>query len=160
MEVAFRKINPFGQLLILLVVLVIMLGAKYHSGLSLSALRDVARQNDLRRISAALQLYADDHSRWPATTGWSKSNEGGDFLVELKNQGYLKEVPLDPLNNDIFYYRYQSIVAGQYGCLTDGYVLQSVRLENTSGALGNGRCFDMDWLATAPIGLTFFGTGK
>ena len=90
--------------------------------------------------------------------GWDRSNdsvgEGIGFLSELVTAGYLTAVPFDPLNDEVYYYRYKRFKDGEYGCSDDFYVLQIARFETSNNSLGHGSCPNIDWTKIAPLGYT------
>ncbi len=92
--------------------------------------RDTRRKQDLHQIRIALNLYYNDKGYLPHTSNdylggdsncgtWDYSSETGagsgqtctatagtKFLEFLKKEGYMSQVPLDPINNgtgDVFY---------------------------------------------------------
>jgi type II secretory pathway pseudopilin PulG len=62
--------------------------------------RDVRRIGDIRMLQLALEMYYDDNKKYPIT----------DNMNELANllSGYMKDIPVDPLNKDNFRYKYES----------------------------------------------------
>jgi hypothetical protein len=100
----------------------------------------------------------DDHGEWPEenpTDGtWEDSYEnGGDFINALKNNGYMNEVPVDPINTSSsgYYYSYHVYPAGYRGCsLAEGefYVLGIRNMETFSGnhpSSPGWSCPDRNW---------------
>ncbi len=105
--------------------------------------RDVRRLADIAEIQKALELYKADYGEYPEEDstglswdgGWEMSWEDGmEFLTILETEGYMREVPLDPINTDNNYYGYHLYPADASGCDGGGkyYVLMISDLENVS----------------------------
>ena len=94
--------------------------------------RDARRQSDLKSIATALELYYFDNGRYPAEaacdssrgtksqdctglTGdnWSPTSYIWAGLVPK----YIPQLPIDPLNNESHYYRYEPHDATKNYCL-------------------------------------------
>jgi type II secretory pathway pseudopilin PulG len=76
--------------------------------------RDAQRLQHLRAIKNALQAYYTvtrtmPPNRTPGAAYWSTSS---DWLQELKDGGYLKEVPKDPKNSAPYIYGYYNYGVG------------------------------------------------
>jgi prepilin-type N-terminal cleavage/methylation domain-containing protein len=119
--------------------------------------RDAVRKSDLRQISLALSMYYQTYGRYPAEvncldTSVGISNGTGcpvptppgttwgvtSDLQTLITEKYMGELPIDPINNEIYYYYYESDNIGQGNPVctvnTCSYVLRA-RLESvTSGS--------------------------
>ncbi len=117
--------------------------------------RDIRRLTDIRGIQAAIeQFYADTGSFPPADSSpghanWDVSHDGA-FIPELKRRGYLIDALVDPINDQVFHYRYQVYPAGTHGCQghTPFYVLGVREFENESYATENSgffQCSGRDW---------------
>jgi len=118
--------------------------------------RDSRRLSDMKQIQLALELYYDDHNEYPeensSNGSWEHSTEdGGDFIDFLKDQGYMGKVPVDPINSGSTYYSYYVYPAGNYGCnIASGeYYVLGARDMETSGrphSLSPGwSCPTRDW---------------
>ncbi len=102
--------------------------------------RDARRFADMRQIQLALELYYDDHNRYPATSSsngsWEESYEdGGAFIEVLVDERYLPTYIVDPINDTSKRYAYYRYGPGSGGCSTSNgafYVL-GVRDMETSG---------------------------
>jgi type II secretion system protein G len=88
------------------------LGAKLKS-------RDAKRKNDLVQVSRALELYYNDHGRYPADgsgghvygCGASSSSScewGEESFEDQYNNVYLEKMPSDPLANSGYDYVYRA----------------------------------------------------
>ncbi len=71
-----------------------------------SRARDAKRLTDMKAIRDALVMYELDHGFIPVTSSYGEANTGGwdtsvqgGFLTFLVQNGYMSEVPVDPLNN-------------------------------------------------------------
>lgn len=70
--------------------------------------RDVARQSDLAMLADALEKYHDKYGTYPfgegtsldANWGQSASNEIGNPIQVLVAEGFLDELPVDPINKE------------------------------------------------------------
>ena len=157
------KGNTISKILIIVVMIAAMiLGASYMNK-RWGKLRDVRRQGDARSIVKALDFYYSQYGHYPEVSdddgdGWDKSNDAGvegiSFLSDLVTAGYLTAVPFDPLNDEVYYYRYKKFLKGEYGCDDDFYVFQITRFETIGNSLGYGTCPNIDWTKIAPLGYT------
>lgn len=73
-----------------------------------SKARDTKRISDVRQIQNALEMYFADNGYYPEYTGLNNrcntnlttaSPAGKNSLAVLKSSGYIKEIPVDPLNS-------------------------------------------------------------
>lgn len=96
--------------------------------------RDAQRKSDLERIKTALETYKADNDVYSndfdqcdssigrcstdvsgqcQTATCNPGNNWGDLaggiFDSLKNKGYISGLPIDPLNNTTYYYRYNAI---------------------------------------------------
>ncbi|MGC8775777.1 MAG: prepilin-type N-terminal cleavage/methylation domain-containing protein, partial [Minisyncoccia bacterium] len=70
--------------------------------------RDARRISDLRQVQQGLELYYSRNSQYPSLKLSSKV-EWEQLVKALKNAGIgISNVPVDPTNNDKYYYRYAS----------------------------------------------------
>lgn len=75
--------------------------------------RDTKRQQDIRQIRTAIQMYMNDNSGNPPLAGndnWYTSSQSGEWS-DLKNAlepEYINTVPVDPLNESPFQYEYRA----------------------------------------------------
>lgn len=139
-----------GFTLIELLVVVAIIGVLAGIGLSINnsaqeRARDTRRKSDLNIMVQALQLYRNDHGRYPRTPSatWLNSNGGGYWITDPGpapnyplDGTYLKEPIVDPINNGFpgpaFGYGYYST---DYGSCTAGqFYLLTTHLENASDA--------------------------
>ncbi len=92
--------------------------------------RDARRLADVQSIKAAIESYYLDRGEFPTPQtnasfgGWDVSHDGS-FVSDLRDQGYLSEDAVDPVNDDTYHYRYYVYKQGAYGCNgeTDYFVL-------------------------------------
>lgn len=134
------KQNYLGFTLIELLVVVAIIGVLSSVVLASlsdarSSARDARRMADLRNMQTALELYYNDHDKYPGET-WCDSSIGsygsncGDmissgntqdgwdtnstFYQEFVGGGYAS-LPEDPLNNESYYYYYEPSNDGHQG---------------------------------------------
>lgn len=101
--------------------------------------KDSQRRSDMSSIKVALLAYYTAYGRFPspnseASGGWDDSHLGV-FIDTLRTSGYLKNVPVDPVNNASNRYSYYRYGAGSYGCPASkgAFVVLGVRnLESTT----------------------------
>lgn len=99
--------------------------------------RDARRMSDITQISRALELYWLEYGEYPSKT-WCDLSLGSQNSSCLASEGdwsetshihaalvpdYIPDLPIDPINNDPYYYVYEPVVPG------DDYCLRA-RLEN------------------------------
>ncbi|HED66321.1 MAG TPA: prepilin-type N-terminal cleavage/methylation domain-containing protein [Planctomycetes bacterium] len=117
--------------------------------------RDARRLADIQRVRNAIEQYHMDKGEYPtpnpspAFGGWDVSNDGG-FIDVLTEEGYLEEMPEDPLNTPTYHYRYFVYEPGTYACEGKGeyYVLGIRNFESPEFARehrGFFRCADRNW---------------
>jgi general secretion pathway protein G len=111
------------QMLIVLAIIGIMARIVMSNVSSVRAkARDTQRVSDISEIITALKLYNNDNGHFPCVSGTNDSTET-DFLEELVTGGYMTRMPIDPMNNAMYQYRYYSYsdtpsgACGQYGML-------------------------------------------
>lgn len=86
---------------------------------------------DLNTIQTALELYWDKYERYPTEGHCHDTSIGGyqcggwppsfaqDYwaddsdLQNLVSEGFLSRIPVDPINNTSYYYRYEPDAVGQ-----------------------------------------------
>ena len=121
--------------------------------------RDAKRKSDLKQITTALEMYYDKYGQYPGEAGWCDSSKGvtaascAGFvsnswptggLVSLQTEGIISAMPIDPTNNDTYYYSYEPVGGQtQFGATCAGgpcaYLL-SAKLEGSSPDLGCNSC--------------------
>lgn len=90
------------ELMVVLVILAILiLAAIFAYRTQLAKARDARRKADLDKLTKVLEDYASDHLCYPDNLTCGPAT-GTDL------EGYLSEVPCDPLNNSYFNYFYTS----------------------------------------------------
>jgi len=121
----------------------------------LAAAHDARRIEDAQHIQDAIEAYHKDHGVWPPAHenpeygGWDVSQDG-DFIPDLIKEGYLTEVPKDPINDETYQYRYYVYPKGSGGCKGDAsfYVLGVRAFETNDYALknkGQFKCASRNW---------------
>lgn len=121
----------------------------------MAASRDARRLSDMRAIRDAIEQYHLDEGHYPQPKknggfgGWDVSHDG-DFIPELLDKGYLRDIPSDPKNDSTFHYRYYLYDKGTYGCQGDGdYYVLGVRTFETDDMAnenpGYFRCNSRNW---------------
>jgi type II secretory pathway pseudopilin PulG len=97
-------------------------------GVKMAEARDARRLEDLRTLQQAVQSYVRDHGELPAGDeeqghgGWDTSIDGS-LLSSLVEGGYLPEVLVDPINDELHHYRYFRYESGYEGFEGPFYVL-------------------------------------
>ena len=123
--------------------------------------RDARRLQDMKEITTALELYYDDHGRYPnpdgdGVGGWDLGNQDYQLLSNGALDDYLKVVPNDLIKTGNSHgYRYYRYPAGSYGCdPAKGafYVLEITDMETSSGPHPQSHgwsCPNRDWHSEA-----------
>lgn len=117
--------------------------------------RDARRLADVKTIRNAVEQFYMDKGLYPAAKqngsygGWDVSHDG-NFIPELRDKGYLEEMPTDPVNDSTYHYRYYVYNKGSYGCkgTTKFYVLGIRNFESSGFAAKNKgffKCSSRDW---------------
>jgi prepilin-type N-terminal cleavage/methylation domain-containing protein len=144
------------EVVVVLSILAILAGAlvpRVSNRMALS--RDMRRLADIETIKAAIERYCAEHGSPPpaqenASYGeWDVSQDGA-FIPELVQRGYLKETPVDPLNDETYNYRYFVYPAGTAGCKATRpfYVIGIRTFETADFALrnkGGFQCAARNW---------------
>jgi len=115
----------------------------------LKSARDARRLADIKAVRSAIEQYYMDKGSYPAANanssfgGWDVSSDG-DFIRVLRDQGYLDEDAVDPINDATFHYRYYVYAKGSYGCVgsSDFYVLGIRSFESDDFAAKNRGFFE------------------
>jgi prepilin-type N-terminal cleavage/methylation domain-containing protein len=121
----------------------------------LKSARDARRLADVKQVRNAIEQFYMDKGRYPTADanpsygGWDVSHDG-NFIRELRDEGYLEEDAVDPINDTTFHYRFYVYEKGSYGCQGEGpfYVLGVRNFENTDFASRNKgffRCSERNW---------------
>lgn len=118
---------------------VLALGASAVPSLQKSAAqsRDLKRLESLFQINRALVAWQRDHEEPlvhvpdPYAGGW-ETTRNGSFLTALTEQGYLPEIPLDPVNNKKLQFRYHCYSPAEYGNDKPFYILALTGFESDS----------------------------
>ena len=138
MQNSLRKQSQAGFTLLEMLVVISIIGILISMLLvnfqsSRERARDAARKADMRQIKSALRLYYNDFQQYPANdgsnrilgcgTGTGACTWGGSF--EANGTQYMNYLPIDPVNNGTYVFRYAQTDSG------DGFELWSA-LENDS----------------------------
>lgn len=148
------------ELLIVIVVIAILAAIVIvaYNGVQNQA-SDSRRLHDAQEIQSAVEAYKVANGAFPPITpanqeplGYEASYVTGSFLNTIKTNGIVKQIPVDPINNSTYYYRYYVYTAGQYGCPAnrgDYYIIEIVKFQSKTGqGLGPGfSCSGRDWAA-------------
>jgi len=121
----------------------------------LKASRDARRLADIKAVRSAVEQYFMDKGSYPSANansnygGWDVSSDG-DFIRVLRDEGYLDDDVMDPVNDATFHYRYYVYAQGSYGCAGSGefYVLGVRNFESQDfGARNKGffQCSGRNW---------------
>ncbi len=144
------------ELVIVISILSILAGAIAPSMTrQVKRARDTRRFTDMRAICKAIDQFYSDKGRWPVASqdpsvgGWDVSYDG-DFIPELREEGYLPEDGKDPKNDETFHYRYFVYNQGAYGCEgeTSFYVIGVRNFEDEAFEAKNSgyfRCDERNW---------------
>lgn len=101
---------------------------------ALSSARDANRKMNIKQVQTALNLYYDDNLSYPKYQG-EPSKEAYNFLKNSlagNKTKYISELPIDPLNNDRYVYKYWS--DGQKFEII--YELEDANVTETQKAIG------------------------
>lgn len=152
------------ELLVVIVIIAILAAISIvaYSGIQGRA-RDNLRISALASIEKALELYKTTEGAYPPSsgtpsTGWGTCTASasyshsfatdGTWMKPLIDAKTISKVPVDPVNDCTYYFRYIRIGPGSYGCptTTNTYVLFSI---NNDGAAIPGNA-----IISAPAGCT------
>lgn len=129
--------------LLVVIALIGMLAAIVLSVLS-GAQRDAKdkrRIADIQQLQKALELYHIDHSGYPKESEGFNGNISENELFQAALEPYLSGTPVDPINNDTYFYYYD----GSHQCGNNTYaVIFARQMENIQNAnydaLLSGQC--------------------
>ncbi len=125
--------------------------------------KDTKRKADIKQIQTALAVYQsrfgvlpevedDDYRGWDAT--FEPLGQPQEFLNILEREEIIDYVPRDPVNSDIYYYRYRKFPANSFGCREPFYILQIMNFEGNVNDHGFGSCPERNFVDEAPNGYT------
>ncbi|MEM7307215.1 MAG: prepilin-type N-terminal cleavage/methylation domain-containing protein [Planctomycetota bacterium] len=144
------------ELIVVVAILAILAGVLVpRVSNHMASARDARRLADVKTVRNAVEQYYMDKGAYPAANqnasygGWDVSQDG-DFVQVLRDEGYLDDQAVDPINDETFHYRYYVYNAGSYGCNgnTDFYVLGVRNFESDEFADKNQgffQCQNRDW---------------
>ena len=152
------------ELLIVIVVIAILAAISIvgYNGIQARA-RDNIRISALASIEKAVELYKITEGAYPPSsgtpsTGWGSCTGAsayshsyatdGTWMKPLIDAKTISKVPVDPVNDCTYYFRYIRVGPGAYGCptTTNTYVLFSIN--NDGAAIPNNA------ITSAPTGCT------
>ncbi len=143
-----KRIKGFTLIELLVVIAIIgLLSSVVLIGLSgaRAKTRDAVRIHDMRQILLALQIYWDEHERYPSISsdgccdGWDQGPcDTNPFIGALVAQDLMISVPTDPGGGSgigCYGYSYYRYSAGSYGCDSSrgAFFVLGVRDMETSG---------------------------
>lgn len=125
--------------------------------------KDTKRKADVKQIQTALAIYQsnfntllevedDDFLGWDAT--FEPLGQPQEFLNTLEKEKIIDRVSRDPVNSDIYFYRYQKFPAHSFGCEKPFYILQIINFEGNVDNHGWGSCPERNFVDEAPNGYT------
>lgn len=148
------------ELLIVIVVIAILAAISIvaYTGIQQRA-RDNARTQAVADIRKALELYKVDHDRYPPHIGsgtnvpsgftglfgtsYSHSvDTAGNWLKNLTDSGVIDKAPIDPINNNTYYFTYWSSGANGYGICPEPFYVLAVFYENAANVPSDSRALD------------------
>ena len=125
--------------------------------------KDTKRKADIKQIQTALAIYQSKFDVFPNVEdkdfrGWDATFEPlgqpQEFLNILEQEKIIDQIPRDPVNSDIYYYRYQKFPPNSFGCKNSFYILQIMNFEGDVKNHGFGSCSERDFVNEAPNGYT------
>jgi prepilin-type N-terminal cleavage/methylation domain-containing protein len=73
--------------------------------------RDSKRKEDLRELASGIEVYHQTNNNYPPHSGTLSSTDTSNWPTFL-GASYINKMPLDPINNATYFYRYISNVSG------------------------------------------------
>lgn len=103
--------------LLVVVAIVGILSSVVFSSLSTARkkARDATRKADIQNIYKMLSMYHNEYGGIPKTSSYGEynsefggfdSSSSGGFLTFLKTSGIANQIPVDPINDTTYWYRY------------------------------------------------------
>ncbi len=93
--------------------------------------KDKRRIADIQQLQKALELYHIDHQGYPKESEGANGNIGTNEVFRAAIAPYLSGTPLDPINDEVYYYYYD----GSHQCENRTYaVLFARQMEKTENA--------------------------
>lgn len=128
-----------------------------------SKVKDTKRKADLKQLQTALSIYYSQNNSFPEVQdddfrGWDATfepkNDKPEFLKILTQKNIIDRTPKDPINSNIYFYRYKKFPANSFGCQQPFYILQLMNFEQTKKDHGVGLCPQRNFVDEAPNGYT------
>ena len=125
--------------------------------------KDTKRRADVKQVQTALAVYNQKFNQFPEVgdddfRGWDTTYEPlgqpYEFLNILQENKIIDRVPRDPVNSDIYFYRYKKFPSGSFGCNRGFYILQVMNFEGQTEDHGWGSCPGRNFVDEAPNGYT------
>lgn len=157
--VTFRLQSVFSLSLILFLVVLTTISLDFIR----NRVKDTKRLADVKQIQTALALFQSQFDVFPEVTdndfnGWDTTIEPlgqpQEFLNILEQEKNIDRMPRDPVNSNIYYYRYQKFSANSFGCQKPFYILQIMNFEGEIKDHGFGSCPERNFADEAPNGYT------
>ncbi|HMQ97211.1 MAG TPA: prepilin-type N-terminal cleavage/methylation domain-containing protein [Candidatus Nanoperiomorbaceae bacterium] len=145
------------ELLIVIVVVAILatISVVAYNGIQQRA-RDITRTQAIAQIQKALEVYLVEYGRYPAHIGvgtnkpagfsgtWGDGfshsvDTAGNWMKNLKNTGIVGDLPVDPINNNSYYFTYYASPAAGYGACKEPFYVLAVRYESIANIPAHSR---------------------
>lgn len=136
------------ELLVVISIIAILsvIGITVFSGVQKGA-RDAKRKEDFHAISLAIQQYYYANNRMPINRtpccGYPQTSP--NFLQELVDGGFMREIPKDPSYPNDFYYYYDYGPGSAAGAIL---VTNLETISNTTSLPGSCRPFTNNWCSS------------
>ncbi len=148
------------ELLIVIVVIAILASISIvaYTGIQQRA-RDNARTKTVAELQKALELYRVDHDRYPPHIGSSTNvpsgftgvfgtsyshsvDTAGNWLRHLVEADVISSAPIDPINDNSYYFTYWSSSASGYGACAEPFYVLAAYYENSANVPSDSRALN------------------
>lgn len=148
------------ELLIIIVIIAILAATSVvaYTGVQQRG-RDTIRTNTISQLQKAFEAYKAEHGRYPPHipsstnipagftgvfgTGYSHSvDTAGNWLKYLTDAKVINSVPVDPINNNSYYFTYWSSGVAGYGACTEPFYMLAVYYENNANIPSESRALN------------------